>query len=74
MVEYTVKDFDGIIYRLYADSIEDEKVILRCVVNRCQLVELKEDEEKEVKKNWDDYIARGILRVIPHPKLIRWEV
>ena len=74
LVEYTVKEFDKVVYRLYADSIEDEKVIIRCIVNRCQLVKLDEDEEKEVKENWNDYIAKGILRVIPHPKLIRWEV
>lgn len=74
LAEYTVKNFDTIVYRIYADSVEDEKVVIRCIVNRCQLIELDEDEEKEVKENWDDYIAKGILRIIPHPKLIRWEV
>lgn len=37
---YTVKDMDFIRLRLYNDSIDDEKAVLRLMVNRCKLRKL----------------------------------
>lgn len=39
---YTVKDMDYIRLRLYNDSVDDEKAVLRFMVNRCKLKPLTE--------------------------------
>ncbi len=74
LIEYTVKSFDEIVYRIYNDSTEFDKFILRCIVNRCLIKEIKEEDVNEIKENMEYYVANGSLRVIDHPSLLRWEV
>jgi len=72
--EYVVKDHETIVYRLKAESFENEKILLRCVVNRVQLVGLDKREEEYVKRNTDELLARDMLRILYFWKLVRWEV
>ena len=44
--EYTIKEMEPIALVFFNDSIDDEKVVLRFLVNRCMLVETEEKPEK----------------------------
>jgi len=63
--EYTIKDMDKIVYRLYNDSPEDEHIRLEAIVNRLKI------------RRVSDEVARRVLeqvryRDIPHYKAVRW--
>ena len=67
--EYTVRDMrDTIKYTLVNPSYKDEKIVLKFTVNRVKLADPTEEEKTLIEQNWDDYVAKGLLRIIRYPR------
>ena len=67
--EYTIRDMrDTIKYTLVNNSYKDEKMVLDFTVNRVKIAEVTEEEMATIKENWNDLVAKGILRIIRYPK------
>jgi len=67
--EYTVRDMrDTIKYTIVNPSYKDEKVVLKFTVNRVKLADPTEEERTLVEQNWDDYVAKGLLRILRYPR------
>ncbi|MCD6407235.1 hypothetical protein J7L81_05135 [Candidatus Aerophobetes bacterium] len=64
----TVKNLDTIVLRAYADSFEDEKTVLRFVVNRCRLEEIKDADA--IKAKASELQAEGRLKIIEDWRII----
>jgi hypothetical protein len=60
--EYTVKDMEAPVLRLYNPMIEDEKVILRFIVNRLKVKEIRDPSDQEMK----------VAREIRHFSAMKW--
>lgn len=61
---YTLKDMITVVYRIMADSYEDEKIVLHVTVNRLKLVEPSDEERKRVEEEWDEMLRKGTLVVL----------
>lgn len=72
LAEYPVKEFSSIVYKIVNDSIEPEKIILKFLVNRCEVVPVSDDEKERILSHIDDYISLGMLRVINSPSMAKW--
>ena len=63
---YTIKDLEPPVLRLYTDSIEHEKAVLRFMVNRCKLKTVNAETEKRLR-------AKQLpFREIKHYSLMRY--
>ena len=64
---HTIKDMAALALRFYVDSPEDEKVVVRFIINRCQVLEVKYEDLTEKEK--------AAVREIYHYSLVgagRW--
>jgi len=43
-------------------------MVLDFTVNRVKIAEVTDEEMAKVQENWDDLVAKGILRIIRYPK------
>ena len=67
--EYTIRDMkDSIRYVLVNSSYKDEKAVLKFTVNRVKLMEVVGEEKNNILQNLDDYVSKGILRIIQYPR------
>jgi len=67
--EYTIRDMrDTIKYTLVNSSHKDEKIIIKFTVNKVKLEDVSADERALIEQNWDDYVAKGLLRIIRYPR------
>lgn len=69
---FTLKNAVNIVFRILADSYEDEKIVLYATVNRLKIEKLSEDERKSVEESWDKLVAEDRIRVLKSYELLRW--
>lgn len=70
--EYTVRDMrDRIAYVIVNPSYKDEKAVLKFTVNKLKFEVLKEEEAEKIKENIDEYVSKGLLRILRYPREVR---
>ena len=52
LLVYSLKDMESIIFQVYNDSSDYQKIIFRFLVNKCQIAPVKPEEAKEPKLIW----------------------
>ena len=70
--EYTVRDYQSIVYRVFGDSYRNTKAVLKFMVNRMHVVRASTEETEEILSNVSKYVANGMLRVACSYELARW--